>query len=162
MRLVNEYDLSGEYGKCFIKSDFFIFDKEDYEKIKDYRWFLREGYPCANKDKTCKKMFFHRFIMNCPRNKVVDHINHNKLDNRKSNLRICSIAENSHNVVLSKNNTSGCKGVNFVKSANLWRATIQCNRKRMYIGSFKSKEEAIKARKEAEQKYWGEYAYKEV
>ena len=104
----------------------------------------------------------HRIIMNCPKDKVIDHINHNPLDNRKSNLRICTQMENSYNMPLPINNKSGCRGVGYDKSCKLWKAKIQYNRKLKYLGGFKTKEEAIKARKEAEQKYFGGYAYKEV
>ena len=161
-RFVNEYDMSGEYGKCFIKGGFFIFDKEDYDKIKNYKWFLSQGYPTTHEKKTYKMIRYHRFIMDCPLNKVVDHINHNTLDNRKSNLRICEKAENNRNVKETSQNSSGVRGVSLNTQRNRWNARIIYNGKEYFLGAFKDKGEAIKARKEAEKRYYGEFAYKEV
>ena len=152
----NEYDLSNDYGICFFNNGgFFIFDKEDYEKIKDYTWCKKDnGYVINSKMER-----LHRIIMNCPNDKVIDHINHNPLDNRKSNLRICSQMENSYNMPIPSNNKSGCRGVGYDKSCKLWKAKIQYNRKLIYLGGFKTKEEAVRARKEAERKYYGDFAF---
>ena len=84
---------------------------------------------------------------------VVDHINHNRLDNRKQNLRLCTQGENLRNKKV--------KGVTFDKRRNKWYARIMINRKNLHLGSFDTKEEAIEARKQAEIEYFGEYRYKE-
>ena len=82
-----------------------------------------------------------------------------KTDNRKCNLRICTIAENSRNQTLAINNTSGVVGVRFNKNVNKWTARLYINKKRMFLGYFVSKEDAIKARKDGEEKYYGEFSY---
>lgn len=156
----NNYDLSNEYGKCFLGNTFFIFDLEDYEKIKEYRWFLSNGYVSSHNKEEGSIFRLHRFIMACPEGLVVDHINHNKLDNRKCNLRICSHAENNRNIRRRKNNKSGYPGVDLVKSKR-WIARIGYNNEVIYLGTYDTKEEAINAKKEAEKKYFGKYAYKE-
>jgi hypothetical protein len=75
------------------------------------------------------------------------------LDNRKSNLRICTILENSHNKNVSTNNKSGFTGVFFDKESKKWKAYIMCNGVNYHLGFFLDKEKAIQARKNAELKY---------
>ena len=89
--------------------------------------------------------------------KFVDHINHNVKDNRKSNLRIVTNNQNQMNAKLRKNNTSSCTGVYKIK--NKWVANIQINKKRIQLGTFTCFEDAVQARKLAEEKYFGEYSY---
>lgn len=72
----------------------FIIDIEDYEKIKDYTWHETSAGYLMEKSNLKSGRLLHRFIMNAPKGKVVDHINHNIRDNRKSNLRVCSQSDN--------------------------------------------------------------------
>ena len=102
----------------------------------------------------------HRLIMGCnDENLVVDHINHITYDNRKENLRICTPSQNGMNKSRPINNTSGYVGITYDSSENKWRARLGVGGKTINIGRFKTIEEAIKARKEAENKYFGEYSY---
>jgi len=89
----------------------------------------------------------------------VDHINGNPLDNRKSNLRICTHAENSNNTGPRKNNTSGYKGVYWAKRNKRWLAQITHNGKQVYIGHYKDKEEAARAYDAKAKEFQGEFAY---
>lgn len=89
---------------------------------------------------------------------AVDHINKNKLDNRLSNLRLVTHQQNDMNGVLKKNNTSSIIGVSFRKDRNCWRAYLNKDYKTVCLGSFKNKDDAIKARLTAENLYFGEYA----
>lgn len=93
--------------------------------------------------------------MDCPKGYVVDHINGNKLDNRKDNLRICTQSDNTKNHVIGKNNTSGYSGIIYNKDNKNWRVRIGDKE----IGSFFNFEDAMIARKDAEEKYFGEYSY---
>ena len=93
-----------------------------------------------------KTILLHRFITNCPDNMVVDHINHNTLDNRRCNLKVCTIFDNNNNTIM---NTSGVTGVHYRKDCNKWYAHIRINKKRIHLGSYNSKEEAIEARQKA-------------
>ena len=102
----------------------------------------------------------HRFIMDAPEDMFVDHINGNTYDNRKCNLRIVTHQQNMMNTKLRYNN-SGAKGVYHDKKYNNYKAKIKFNKKLIHLGTFDTLEEAIKARKEAEAKYFGEYARKE-
>ena len=131
-------------------------DLEDISLISQYKWSLHHNmYSIARIDG--HKIQMHRLIMNTENNVVVDHINHDGLDNRKSNLRICTTAQNEWNARKSTRNTSGVKGVNFDKSRQKWRARISCNGQRFELGFFNTKEEAIQARYEAEDKLHGEF-----
>lgn len=155
----NEYDLSGEYGICYMrcKKDKFIFDKEDYDILKQYHWFVNNnGYAMAYTHR--KSYFSHRIIMNCPDDLVVDHINHITLDNRKNNLRVCTQKDNVKNKVTPKSNKSGYKGVFQAKSTGHWLVYLGNNGERKYIGCYTNKEDAIDARKKAEIEYYGEFA----
>ncbi len=125
------------------------------------KWYLIQNcnYVCGN-NKNGKDFLLHRFIMNPPSNKLIDHINGNKLDNRKCNLRIVNKSQNAMNSKKPKNNTSGVKGVYWDKLSKKWEASIQVNMKKKSLGYFKNKDESIKARKESESELFGEYARK--
>lgn len=160
----NTYDLSGECGIGYLENGVeFIFDKEDYNLIKDKWWTEdKDGYIVCKTNKSVHKIGMirlQRLVMNCDNNNKVDHINHNLKDNRKSNLRIVSTSENGMNRTVNINNTSGVTGVHFNKGMNEWVARIQVNGVRIQLGSFPNFEEAVKARKDAEEKYFGEYSY---
>ena len=102
----------------------------------------------------------HRFIKGVTDyHTKVDHENHDTLDNRMSNLRICSNKENLYNSRLSSANTSGHKGVSFCKLKGRWRAYINFDGKRVALGYHDSKEVAIQIRKEAAKTLHGEFVY---
>ena len=164
----NIYDLTNECGIGYTSNkneygeNFFYFDLEDYEKIKDYCWcFDKDGYLMTMDKKKNVKM--HRLIMDCPPNLEVDHIGHRingggtENDNRKINLRICEHYQNCSNRLSGKNN-SGAIGVNLTKS-NKWKASIHVNGNNIIIGHFDNFDDAVKARKDAEDVYFGEYSY---
>lgn len=163
----NKYDLeSFDYGVGYTSNgDSFYFDKEDYDLIKDTDWhfggklenrrYLRGLY-------NGKDICMHRLIMGVLDNPnvVVDHIRANSQnDNRKENLRITTQARNCCNRNISKNNTSGCTGVSFNKRTNRYTAYIRVNGKQVFLGNYIKLDDAINARKQAEEKYYGEYSF---
>ena len=157
----NKYDLSGEYGISWTNNTNkeFYFDLEDYDKIKNYGWYENNaGYIVAhNGNKTIR---LNRLVMDCDENgNDVDHIKHNLYDNRKILLRICTHQKNSFNSKKPINNTSGITGVSYDKNRNKWVAEIRINNKKIFLGRFNCKEDAVKIRKDAEKKYFGEYSY---
>ena len=132
-----------------------LLDDEDALKCKDIFWNVDyNGYVVCRKE----NLYLHRFILDAEKGKVVDHINGNKLDNRRCNLRICTVRENVINSKISKNNTSGFPGVSFRKDMNKWRAYLMVNRKQITFGWFDNIEDAIEARILGEQKHFGEFA----
>lgn len=88
----------------------------------------------------------------------IDHVNGDRIDNRISNLRLVSRCENQMNVLRTKANTSGIKGVCYNKLAGKWQANIQANNERYHLGLFATKEDAGTAYSEAEEKLHGEFA----
>lgn len=161
----NTYDLSGEYGigyDCNNKK--FYFDLEDYDKIKDYCWVIGQtGYVMSyTTSNNRKRILLHRLVMDCnDSNLFIDHIhgNQSRNDDRKSNLRIVTPSQNMMNKSLARNNISGVTGVSFIKNECKWCAQIRVNNKQINLGHFDSFEDAVKARKDAEEKYFGEYSY---
>lgn len=108
-----------------------------------------------------RTIFLHRFIMGIEYGdkRVVDHLNHNILDNTTANLEIKTHQENTMNCQISKNNTSGITGVSWHKNNKRWQAVIMFNRTKIHLGNFKEKDDAITARKAGELKYFGEHSY---
>lgn len=158
----NQYDLSGEFGIGYTYNrdsqgrDYFWFDKEDYEKIKDFCWFFSNDYVVAHNE-SHKTIYLHKIIL--PSLKQVDHIQHEKYDNRKTKLRIATNAENGRNQGVQSNNTSGVTGVSWHKQRNAWQSYIGVNGKNLYLGLHLDKDDAIKARIDAENEYFGEWSY---
>ena len=160
-RILNDFVKKGDYIEMFTsKHESFFIDSDDYEIASDIHWwFDSSGYVIG--EKNGKRVWLHRIIMNCPVEYEVDHIHGEQTRNdcRKCNLRIVTISQNNQNHKIFSNNTSGCSGVSLRKETNKWRAYININNKRIYLGSFSTKDEAIEARKQAELKYYGEYSF---
>lgn len=141
--------LYNTYGTLIIDGTTFYFDIEDLPIIQSRSWYKdKDGYLAHCYYYNGKRCFvsFHRIIMGAKRNEVVDHINKNRADNRKANLRICERTENDRNRGLYSTNTSGVTGVHFDQKRGKWAASITYNNKRLFIGRFEFKEDAIRAR----------------
>jgi hypothetical protein len=104
---------------------------------------------------TTQKM--HRLIMGEPDGMFIDHVNQSGLDNRKSNLRLCSAAENQWNTGVSARNKSGFRGVDFHELTQKWQARVTKNGKRQYIGCFDTQAEAVLAHQQAAMQLHGEF-----
>lgn len=155
----NTYDLSGEYGIGYTTNgEEFWFDLEDYDKIKDYYWTMNDGYVVAIRK--YQYVWMHRLVMGVDsKEKKVDHIKHVKYDNRKTELRIVDVSKNNMNREIRTDNTSGVTGVCWNKKYNKWMAYICTYGKRKTLGYYENKDDAILSRKQAEEKYFGEYSY---
>jgi hypothetical protein len=99
----------------------------------------------------------HRFIMECPPGLLVDHKNGDHLDCRRQNLRICTTAENTRNEPMLKTNTTGFRGVSFIKGKNKYRAYIMFEGRYRHLGYFDTPEEAAVRYKREARKLFGEY-----
>ena len=151
--------ISKKHGKKIL-----IIDDNDFDKISKYTWNIDRNqnifYAKTNIRINGKqiKLKMHRFIMGAVRGQQIDHINGNGLDNRKCNLRFCTIAENRRNVGRQKNNTSGYKGVYFNKRRGKYSSEIMADSKKIFLGYFTTIEEAYAAYCEAAKKYHGKFA----
>lgn len=152
--------MSGNYGIGYtFNGKIFFFDLEDYDKIKNYSWYINSGgYVQSHLPMRNDFILQHRIIMNPNEGNIIDHINHLKFDNRKCNLRECGMSQNAMNKK-NTNKSSGYTGVSWQDNMNAWRARIKYNNKEFTLGYFDSIENAIKIRKEAEEKYFGEFSY---
>ena len=120
--------------------------------------FLRNGYPSIWLDGKRKIQYLHRLVMDAPKKVQVDHIDGNKLDCRRTNLRLCTHAGNMRNCRMRKNNTSGRKGVSWHRKSGKWQAQIRVNGKLIHIGLFEFPDEAATAYDQAAMKLHGEFA----
>ena len=167
----NEYIQHDDYMVLRITSKIgtfeVMFDTEDYEKISQHQWHVMK---CWNKNTTSedKKKYYgrnaklgilHRFIIDCPKDLIVDHADGNEFNCRKSNLRACTYSQNNFNKKPYTNNKSGYPGVCWFpyRGVNKWKAHIQVNGKLINLGYFDTKDEAIEVKKLAENKYFGEF-----
>lgn len=146
-----------------IKQHAIIIDDEDSDKLSAHHWYpviFSNGIYIACMLKNPRTiMLMHRFIMGLTHGdiRVIDHINGNTLDNRKSNLRICTQAQNSRNSKFRKSNTSGYKGVTYDKRRDKWVAQIKYNWKHIHLGQFDDPREAYIAYCEGSRKYHGDF-----
>jgi hypothetical protein len=125
-----------------------LVDDEDHKWLLQFKWYADEqGYARRNVGSGLKRVVvrMHREILQAPKGFEVDHINGNKFDNRRCNLRLATHNQNQQNCVAYKNNTSGFKGVTWNKRDQKWCAQIRINSKRKHIGYFDDPIEAAKA-----------------
>ncbi|THE13085.1 hypothetical protein E1I69_09450 [Bacillus timonensis] len=161
----NDYEIVGDVTKIFVKDSNGIthealIDTEDLELVKwiGGNWRVQKnaaGSFYVTGNLYDRNIFLHRLVTNSLNvfNKEVVHINHNTLDNRKSELRLVTKEENQQNRRIGTNNKSGVLGVHYENKSKMWIAKIGVNRKKKYLGKFVKREDAVRARKEAEEKY---------
>ena len=143
-------------------------DEDDFERVNQYKWSYINGYAQRAKyrqDGKRRLYGLHRFVMGLSMESdlMVDHINGDKLDNRKVNLRICTKGQNNNNHGpknrLGKG-TSKYKGVSYKgDTVKKWRSRITIGRKEINLGRFDSEEEAARAYNEAAKEHFGEFAW---
>lgn len=169
----NEWVDYGDYYECILKNKNSEevgrtkIDKEDYKLLKNFKLYMRKSsnknYVYFSEQGTSKKYAVHRYLLGLSGEKysidrVVDHINGDSLDNRRSNLRICTQHQNSQNG-RKKNKIVGVKLINNYNGYNYckWSASICSNYKNIHIGYYNSYEEAAIARIKKEEEICGEY-----
>lgn len=139
-------------------------DDKDYEWLNQWRWYLASnGYVTRVLSRKLHpqgkqiRVFMHRQILNPPQGYFTDHINGDKLDNRRSNLRVCTTQQNGFN---RRKQRDIPKGVYYQPHYKFkkWGVYVRVDKKQKYIGGFVDKEDAIKAAQEAREKYHGEFA----
>jgi hypothetical protein len=126
-----------------------IVDDDDFEWLNQFKWQVySDGYVRARGN-----LLMHRLIMKSPCGAGTDHINHNKLDNRRCNLRICNQSLNMANSI-----DHGYKGVRWDKHAGKWRVTIGYNYKRFHLGLFTDRDKAKEVYDKMAKELFGEFA----
>ncbi|MCG3797047.1 HNH endonuclease [Bacillus toyonensis] len=153
---MKEIELVGQYanGRMVQVSD------EDFDWLNQYGWIAtRDGYAISSVqiEERYVTVLMHRFIMGQPSGLVVDHIDGNRLNNQRSNLRVCTQSQNSKNQG-SSIGTSKYKGVHWDKEKNKWLAQIMIQRKNVFIGRYLTEEEAAYAYNQKAMELHGEFA----
>lgn len=131
-----------------------LVDDVDFDLVSKYKWHSHDGYAMANvyKDKKTTLVRMHHIIMGKNKGLDIDHINRNRADNQRSNLRVVTRSENLRNGISPKN-TSGVRGVNWHKAGKKWCVEFRMNKKKIYLGLFEDKKEAITTLENAKLKY---------
>lgn len=146
-------------------------DDEDYEALMTYKWFALGSpgydglYAARNgqrgdgeRHRTTIRM--HRELMGNPTGLMVDHIDHDTLNNQRINLRVVTRSQNGQNQRGQKQKTSSIyKGVSWHKKGKVWYAQIGLNQQSNHLGGFSTEEAAARAYDAAASEYFGEYAY---
>lgn len=145
-----------------------LVDKEDVQVLSSYKWCAMKNRSGAwgavthkwqSASRSAKRIHMHRLIMACPDGMVVDHINGNRLDNRKANLRICTVEENNRNRKKHNGGTSRYKGVcRKVENSNSWTVYIAARGRSFYLGSYSTEKEAALVYDRAARRLHGEFA----
>ncbi len=134
-----------------------LVDDEDFDYINRFKWSYANGYATTHfLGKSC---LMHRLIMNPPKEMEVDHINHNRSDNRKENLRVCTPSQNRWNVTKRTSNTSGFKGISWDSDRNKWLVQIQALGIKRNLGRFSSLSKAKKVYNSEAYKFHKEFMF---
>jgi hypothetical protein len=158
-------DRFGDYCKIPLTKGLFVkVDPQDYIWLSQFRWHCKVNKDAIYAVRTIqvkgrsKRIYLHRLLMNTPPGMVCDHINHDGLDNRKANLRNCTIAQNNANRRSSQNASSKYIGVSRDKRRDKWVAHIKKDGEDQYLGSFDVEEDAARAHDAAAWAQHGQYA----
>lgn len=142
-----------------------VIDSNDVHLVEGYNWYAqikptmvyarRNEYPNGK----LKAIRMHRVIAEAKDGEQVDHVDHDGLNNRKSNLRICTAAENRRNSRISSLNKSGKKGCSWSKTKKRWEACIKVDGENVHLGFFDDIEKAHEAYRSASKRLHGEFGY---
>lgn len=151
------------------QNQFALVDDEDFDKLNQYKWYAKLGrgtnfyaYRNVRVNGKYTLIAMHQEIMGTHGNKlkkIIDHIDHDTLNNQKSNLRICDSSSNQWNYKIPSNNTSSYKGVHFHKKTKKYMARVSMRKKDYYLGLFETAIEAAKAYNAKALELHGEFAF---
>lgn len=142
-----------------------IVDAEDFDFVSRFKWHTLRSkngrYYAARKvriEGTDYTILMHRFLLNAPSGKDIDHVNRNGLDNQRHNLRLCTRSENNRNSLKRNTGKSRFKGVSWHGAGNLWKVRIYIDHKQISLGYSRCEEEAARAYDFAALNLFGEFA----
>jgi HNH endonuclease len=138
-----------------------LVDDDDYEWLMQWKWHFSSSYARRNiplPDGKQTQIQMHRVIIGAVKGDEVDHINRNRLDNRKCNLRKATRSQNNQNRTKLSNTLSKFKGVTWHKKHSKWYAQIVLNTKHIFLGLYENEVEAAQAYDNAAKEYFGDYA----
>lgn len=165
VRKENEYFFDGciVYSYTTNTGNKFYFDRDIYNKVKQYSWHENSnGYVVSSTYKGINgsAVFLHSLVLdvNNEDGLFIDHINGDKMNNLKSNIREVSYSQNAMNTGVRRDNRSGHRGLFYKKKSKTWFAYINKNKQRVNLGHFKDKDKAIKQREIAELYLFAEYS----
>ena len=147
-------------GEIIIKGYKILFDDTDEDAICPYNWAVRLGWgdtPYAQTSVNGKSVLMHRLLLDAPKGMLVDHRNHNTLDNRRENIRLCTRSQNMWN----RKRTTGKskhKGVYWCVNRHKWRVQIYFNNQHSYLGLYVSEEDAARAYNNKAKELFGDFA----
>jgi len=143
-----------------------VVDAADWETWAKFLTWRPEYSRCDGKTRAYttgsdrQKWYLHRIIMQPPKGMDIDHLSGDTLDNRRTNLRVCTRSQNCMNRIAKRNGRSAFKGVHFLryKTTNYIQAQIRVNGRLIHLGTFKTQEDAARAYDEAARTHFGEFA----
>ena len=165
-KMKNEYRLSAD-GNCyriyFLDGSFFVIDADDFQAVSQYTWFAgKRGYPVAHTSRSSREghrtFSLHRYLLSPGADRDVDHISGDKMDNRRSNLRIFTHQQNMFNQKMRSSNTSGYYGVSRMNRTGKYEAYIHIDGKKKYLGTYPTAETAASVRDRAAAELFGAFA----
>jgi len=134
-----------------------LVDDADYDALAKFKWHLSCGYACRYIGNN-KHSRMHREILNAPPGTEVDHADGNRLNNQRSNIRLCNGSQNQINKGPQPCNTSGFKGVSWHKQKGRWQAQISVNGRNKYIGHYDTPADAAAAYRAEAVRLHGDFA----
>lgn len=157
----NVFQTKGDVSVGYTTSGItFLIDTEDLDRVSKYCWYKNnQGYIVSRIGN--KIIRLHRFILNINGDRIIDHKNRDKKDNRKVNLRIANYQQNSVNRGAGRNSTTGVKGVSKSKNGERYVAIVYKDGRRIHIGTYDTIEEARQARIKKEIELFGEFAFQD-
>jgi hypothetical protein len=146
------------------RGKFAVIDMEDADRILPFKWCLHaEGYAYRRRRLSDgpgpMAILMHRVVLNAGPGESVDHVDRDRLNNRRANLRKATKGQNAMNHGLRADNTSGFRGVEFHPPSGRWRAYLTVNNRTTFLGSFATADEAVQVRDAAAVTAYGEYAW---
>ncbi len=150
----------GDYLRYVCKNGHsFLFDVADLDTVLQHCWYISStGYVCTRLQGSRRVVELSRMLLGASTDLFIDHIDSDTLNNRRENLRLATKAENTYNLSLRSNNTSGYKGVSYITSAGKFCASITRNNITTRLGYFVEPEEAARAYDRAARFLFGEFS----